>query len=234
MPPRQRVFRAAYGRARATLCIYDQALSAHGRINHRGPAAALDLFKAPLPRHYELCDFLWNNGAFQTLFVELWRLHEAQINRLCKAWMRKEWRIPASEVNAFFGPAGVSIDGWQLFDALFEVKWQVATGMTEEVHKAWVKTRNQLIHSRSSIPPDELEQGCEYLCHVIRRIAEWGLGQSFAYDGLAHLGSIGLPTHKTAEGKLEENLKDRLDSLPGHLRKRWNYFLLKLSEIRQV
>jgi hypothetical protein len=230
MPPRQRIFRSAYGRASKTMQAYDDGLESHARVNQAGPAAALRVFKESQPRLYDLCDYLWNTSAFQTLFVELWRLHEAQINRLCKAYMRKGWRIPATEVNAFFDSDGVSVDGWRLFQAVFGVKWQDACGFAEDEHKAWVGVRNQLIHARSSIHPAELEQGCVYLCEVLQKIGDWGLSQSFAYDGLAHLGSVGLPTHKTAEGRLEENISDRLDELPKHLVKQWREFLLRLSE----
>jgi len=67
-----------------------------------------------------------------------------------------------------------------------------------------------------------------------RRLQRGGLKQPFAYDGLAHLGSIGLPTHKTAEGTLEENLSDRLGDLPQHLFTQWQDFMSKLSDLNQA
>lgn len=207
---------------------YAQGLEKHGRLNHAGPASALLVLKASQSRQYELCDFLWNRGAFQSLFIELWRLHEAQINRLSKAQLRKEWSIPASKVNAFFAADGVAVEGWRLFEALFDTRWQAATGISEQIHKDWTKVRNQLVHARSSIAPAKLEQGCIYLCEVMSKLATWGLEQPFKYDGLAHLGSIGLPTSKTAEGSLEENLGERLDALPKHLLNRWHKFLREL------
>jgi len=230
MPARQRIFRSVYGRASATMQSYDDGLESHARVNQAGVAAALRVFRESQPRLYDLCDYLWNTSAFQTLFVELWRLHEAQMNRLCKAYMRREWRIPAAEVNAFFDSDGVSVDGWRLFEELFGVKWQDACSFAEDEHKAWASVCNQLIHARSSIEPSELEQGCVYLCNVIQKIADWGRTQPFTYDGLAHLGSIGLSSHKTADGGLEENISDRLDELPKHLVKQWHEFLSRLSE----
>lgn len=230
MPARQRIFRAAYGRASNTLKGYDRVVEMHARVNQAGSAAALRVFSESQPRLYELCDYLWNTSEFQTLFIELWRLHEAQINRLCKAHMRKEWRIPAAEVNAFFDPDGVSVDGWRLFKAVFDVTWHDACGFTEHEHKVWVSVRNQLIHARSSFDPNKLEQGCLYLCDVLQKIANWGLNRSFAYDGLSHLGSIGLLTARTAEGALQESLSDRLDELPRHLVKQWHDFVSEFSD----
>ena len=233
MPPRQRIFRSALGRAAGIMRTYDETLAQHGRLNHSGAAESLSILKIPQPRRFELCDYLWNQGEFQTLFVELWRIHEAQINRLCKAQFRKAWSIPASEVNSFFAAEGAAVDGWRLFDALFETRWQQATGISEQIHKDWVKVRNQLIHARSSIAPAELEQGCVYICEVMSKLATWGLEQPFKYDGLAHLGSVGLPTSKTAEGSLEENLGERLDALPKHLLNRWHEFLRKLPSLTE-
>lgn len=231
MPPRQRICRSAYGRASSTMRLYDQGLEEHGRLNHAGPASALLVLKASQSRQYEFCDFLWNQSSFQTLFVELWRLHEAQINRLSKAKLRQQWSIPASEVNAFFAADGVAVDGWRLFEMLFETRWEEATGISEQIHKDWTKVRNQLIHARSSIAPAELEQGCVYLCEVMSKLAFWGLEQPFKYDGLAHLGSIGLPTSKTAEGSLSEKVQEVAGKTPNFPKKRWAAFKEKCLDL---
>ena len=82
MLPRQRIFRSVLGRAASVMRLYDQGLEEHGRLNHAGPSAALRVLKDSRPRQYQLCDFLWNQGHLDVLFIELWRLNEAQINRL--------------------------------------------------------------------------------------------------------------------------------------------------------
>jgi len=184
MPPRQRVFRGAYGRAAATMRLYDSGLQEHGRLNHAGAADSLRFIEDSQPQLFELCDYLWNQGAFQTLFVELWRLHEVQINRLCKMHLGKEWRIPVGEVNAFFRD-GLLADGWKLFDALFNSQWTQEVGVVEAEYKVWLHVRNQLICGRVPVDIAELEAGCAYLCQLTERLAAWGLHQSFAYDGLA-------------------------------------------------
>jgi hypothetical protein len=225
MPARQRFFRCVYGRANANMQNYDEGLVLDARVNQAGPAAALRVFRESQLRTYELCDYLWNSGAFQTLFLELWRLHEAQIKCLCTAQLCKAWEIPAAEVNGFFASEALAVDGWRIFEVLFETNWQHAAGMSESAHKDWVKVRNQLIHGRCSLGPSELEQGCVYLCGIVHQLATWGVSQPFAYDGLTDLGSIGIPISETAEGSLEEKLADRLDTLPHHRLKRWRDFL---------
>ena len=199
MPHRQRIFRCAYERAAATLRTYDITLEQYGRLNHAGAAGALLVLKASQPQRFELCDYLWNQGEFQTLFVELWRLHAEQINRLCKASFRKEWAEPAREVNTFFSSDGLMVDGWKLFNEVFEIPWSAVTAIGEADHQNLQRIYNQIVRGRLSVSPTELEQGCILLCVMIQGLAEWGRAQSISYDGLMCLDSIGLPTLKTPD-----------------------------------
>ena len=68
-----------------------------------------------------------------TLFVELWRLHESQINKLCDVVFRKLWRVPAYEVNAFFDNPKINIDGWRLFSCVFGRSVQSIPGVDADV-----------------------------------------------------------------------------------------------------
>ena len=54
----------------------------------------------------------------------------------------------------------------------------------------------------------ELQRGCSYLSAIVTSLAAWGLQQSPQYDGLAPLGSIGLPTVVTVDGSLIEELDE--------------------------
>lgn len=229
IPARRRVLRCIYGRARATMRRYDETVSEHGRVNQQGPASTLRVLADSVPKAFEICDFLWNEGHFPTLFVELWRLHEAQVNRLCKAVLRKEWRVPARDVNAFFGQEGLGVDGFRLFRGLFGESWQALAGLDADDFSKWVDVRNQLVHGKGSFEGAVLEQGCAFVCEAMARIAEWGLAQPLAYDGLAHLGSIGLPTVKAADGSLSDRLEEVAGEIPAFPNKRWEAFKASLG-----
>ena len=65
MPPRQRVFRCVYGRARATMASRDAALVAQGRENRSGAAGALAFLRDVLPDRHVLLDYFvdeWRDG----------------------------------------------------------------------------------------------------------------------------------------------------------------------------
>ena len=222
MPARQRIFRAAYGRASNTMETYDKSLVLHNRVNHSGHASSLALLTGVPKKSHQLYDFLWNSGHFEALFTELWRLHELQVNKLCKAFLRKILRIPAQEVNVFFSTSGLTIDGWRLFSGLFGLSWHEATQTDLKTYQSWKGIRNQLIHARSHIELSTLEDGSVYLCEVISKLATWGKSQSINYDGLEHLGSIGIPTLRNADGRLIESIERSEVLIPQHLIAKWN------------
>jgi hypothetical protein len=231
MPPRQRVFRSAYGRARATMADYDTVITSHGRENLSGPASALTFLRGALPERHALLDFLWMSGEMATLFIELWRLHENQIHRLCKAVLRKEWQVPAREVNAFFDTPSLAIDCWRLFPGLFGQSRQEILGAGADAYPQWDRLRHQLVHSLDIAPTQQLEEGCVFLCGVIAALATWGGAQPNGYDGLAHLDIVGLLTCKTADGCLTERLEEVADEFAGLPCKRWEQLKVAVANV---
>lgn len=208
MPARTRIHRSVYGRAASTMRLYDSTLKSFGRTNISGLPAALEQVMSLCKTKSDLIDNLWNKEAFDTLFVELWRLHETQVNKLIKAQLRKEWGIPSHEVSALFASRGVVLDGWRLFELAFGETWEGAIGIEAKEHRSWVDVRNQIIHGREVFPPIELQRGCSYLATVVAALAAWGMQQLFQYDGLAPLDSTGLPTLATAAGSLAEEIDE--------------------------
>lgn len=231
MPPRRRIFRSVYGRANASLRLYDKILAEGGRENLSGKSHAIRFLKLSHPKIFHLLDYLWNTEEYQTLFVELWRLHERQINKFCKAELRKQWRVPAAEVNAFFENPSLAIDGWRLFAGVFGKTWQGAVGLDDSGYRAWVELRNTLIHGRSSAPSQRLEEGCVFLCSTIESLADWGKAQPIHYDGINHLGSIGIPTYKTADGSLTDHLEEVADDIPYFPKKKWEQFKAEMLKV---
>lgn len=231
MTPREKVFRSVYGRAEATLRFFYKAIEDGGRENPSSVRRELAFLQSLHPRAFALCDYLWNQGHYASLFVELWRLHERQINQFCKAAFRKDWQVPAADVNAFFEDRLLAIDGWRLFNAVFGGTWQQAARVDGGQYKDWVALRNSLIHGRSTAPGEQLEEGCVFLCRAIEALAAWGQSQPMAYDGIRHLGSIGIPTYKTADGSLTDRLEEIADEVPGFPGKRWERFKAEMQKV---
>lgn len=218
--PRERVFRSVEGRANNTLRGYDKILAEYGRGNFAGPADNLKFLKEIDAVHYQLCDYLWNSRMLQSLFIELYRLHERQIKQLCKAMFCKVWRVPVCDADTFFESDTLDVDGWKLFQAVFGISWVEASGCSEEEHKGWVKVCDQLFHESAGISSDKIEEGCIYLCGIIENVAKWGrVQEAIGYDGITHLGKldeqvkeVGSEIDLSHSKKLEE-FKSRLQEL---------------------
>jgi hypothetical protein len=231
LPPRQRVFRCAFGRASAIMRQYDEALMRFGRSNQIGEADALNVIKETQPNQFQLCDYLWNQGEFQTLFLELWRIHELQIIRLCKVSFIKEWDVPANEVNLYFSNNGVIHDGWILFNTIFGISVITAASIEDSDYKYWSGVRKQIINGRLSIEPSELVRGCVFVSEAIRGLALWGSGRNINYDGLKHFSTIGLLTIEMAEKNLTE-VFDEKNSSKTYPNQNWKLFKDKMMSFK--
>ena len=183
-PPRQKIFRAAFGRACVTLRAYDKKLEDNHRVNFAGPSKMLHLIRKKRPDDFELCDYLWNKGNFKTFFLKIWRLLETQIQTLCELYLENVWRVSKNEINQLINNKKVTVDGCILFNTLFQNEWENVLGPLAGDYKMWKKNRNLLVIEKCSLSKCELEKGCLYLCSVISKFAEWGLRQKFKSDGL--------------------------------------------------
>lgn len=229
--PRQRIFRSVYGRAEAVLRRNDSLLNEYGRINHVGLIDSLHFLQPLHSRVFFLCDYLWNQGHIEALFIELWRLRERQLNQFCKAVFRKDWQVPAAEINAFFENYEFATEGCLLFRAVFGVTWQDAIGMSEVDCDHQIDPLNSLIYGRSSVSRKQVEDGCISLSNTIEALVKWGNTQPMACDGINLLDSIGIPTDKTEKGRLTDKLEQIGDEVLNFQKTRWEKFKNEMQKV---
>ena len=55
--------------------------------------------------------------------------------------------------------------------------------------------------------------------------------QPICYDGIKHLGSIGIPTYKTADGCLTDRLEELSAEIPNFPTKKWERFKADMAEV---
>lgn len=235
LSPRERVFRCAYGRANRVMYDYDTVLAKHGRENLAGASGNLTFLKEIDLVQFELCDHLWNGRRLQSLFIELYRLHERQIKQICRAMFHKKWHVSPGEVNAFFEDAALSTDGWRLFQLVFGESSVKASGSSEDARTEWVTVLNQLLNGRDDISDGKLEEGCIDLCGAMEGLARWGRAQeSISYDGICEMGAGGIQTDSVVQGDSEH--LDKVEDSPGFPDSAWEEFLrrAKSAPERQV
>lgn len=232
MPPRQRIFRSVYGRAKAVMAENDAALIAHGRENLSGDASTLAFLRNLLPERYTLLDFLWMSGEMATLFIELWQLHESQFIKLSKAVLCKEWGVPTREVNAFFESAALAVEGFRLFAGVLGPVAEGALGIGTEAYAEWSSLRTQLIRGRAAASKQHLEEGCIFLARAMASLADWGGSQPICYDGFADLETIGLLTCRTVNETVNRCLEEIANETTHTQAKRWEQFISEMESIR--
>lgn len=103
---------------------------------------------------FELCDYLWNSGYLETLFLELFRLHECQITKIYEVYRQKY--VLDSGTNYMV-----------LLETIFNDEFDV------EKYRYWRDVRNRLVVGAISLKNREYENGCMFLCDIIKAVEEW-------------------------------------------------------------
>jgi len=213
--------------------LYDRGLDHHRRINFAGNAEVLKIIRELKPDEIELCDYLWSRGYFKILFQKLWSLKEIQIKHLCELFLRKVWNLSACEIQRFFEDEALTVCGCDLFDSLFDEKFQKVAGTTKRDYEFWIKIRNKLMIERSYLKAHDLEKGCVYLCSIIQQLATWGTSQRFDYNGLADLDSFEFSENISTQPKSENSQLKELDQLSEKSHQKWSAFKNKLKLIKK-
>jgi len=222
MPPRERIFRSVYGRAKYTMNWYDKGLQNHMRDNFAGNASNLIFLKQIDADLYHNYDYLWNNGMFQTLYIELYRLHQMQINQICKVKFLKEWHVSIAVIHAFFVDDTLIIDRWALFQLVFNNSLGQICNIPEDTYQEHIKNFNQLVNGCGNTSSTKIEEGCIYLCRIIENIANWGQAQdSIQYDGII--------MDKLTNNGLDESLKPSEEAIRQCPNIAWNDFCQRIE-----
>jgi hypothetical protein len=186
MPPRQKIFRCIYGRALAAMKSYDEGLQNHQRQNLNGASEALNVLKLLDPPKYQLLDTMWMNSEFQILFLELIRLLQTQLVRLCKVFIVKKWTIQIDDVNDFFYKIPTKLNGLVLFsEATGELLHEITAIKKSDLEK-WLQVQHQLSHGFEAVEYENWEAGCILICLLIKELAAWG-EQAIGFNGVENL-----------------------------------------------
>jgi len=222
MPPRARIFRSVYGRAKYTMNWYDKGLQNCMRDNFAGSASNLIFLKQIDADLYHNYDYLWNRGMFQSLYIELYHLHQMQINQICKLKFLREWNVSLQVVNSLFVNDILTIDRWTLFQLVFNNSLEQICNVSENTCQEYIKVFNQLVNGYSSTSSTKLEEGCIYLCRIIENLANWGQAQdSIQYDGII--------MYKLTNNDLDESLKLSEEAIQQFPNIAWNEFCQQIE-----
>ncbi|MEH6611516.1 MAG: hypothetical protein V7696_19265 [Halioglobus sp.] len=178
--PRERVFRASFGRASWTLYSYrDKWLEGSTDLNVYGPAEALVFLKSWDIESYKICDYLWNMHRFTTLFIELHRLYKGLICQLCRHKLCQLWGVGASKVDQLMRDEVSSANLGCFFEVVFGEELNHVSDSTSASHKIWTEVYEQLMSGNEALSSEIIEEGCVYLCGIMERVKSWVENSSF-------------------------------------------------------
>jgi hypothetical protein len=211
-PPRTRIHRAVYGRARQCMSTNDNALESFGRKNLRGRDEILLLMKPLLDEEFEWLDYLWNENKFNTLLLELWKVHTKQLNRFLKVILMKNWKLSASEINLFLSSQHLSKNLYQLLTQLGDEDLRILFNNDIAEFNYTQSAIIEMLNSKNSMSQSWIEEKCVYIVKQINKLSTWGSKQQFAYDGFSSLKNIGIKISEFSKqcfkDEIEESIED--------------------------
>ena len=229
MAPRQRVFRSVYGRAKAIMDFSDSSVASFNRTHRSGSENNIQFFQNLDSRLFDLFDFLWNERFFPALFIELWRYHQEQIIRICKAYIIESWGIAEEEVNLFFEELVTqNIDGKIFINNLFIDPSLINYSIKKSDYKKYADIYKLVI--RGFPPPNEeiLEIGCVYTCELIQAFISWSEQFDVKYEPLVEQNLPPLKITDLFNHESKENLKNDNKVLRNIQKDLWNKYRLEL------
>jgi hypothetical protein len=168
---------------------YDIGMKAHARVNHLGKMGGGQFLQDFHLDAFELIDYLWNKKKFQTLFIELWRLHKLQVKQLCEFFLKTNFFAPCEELDKLLFKE-LSFDDLHVFNTVFEMRLTCALGISDEEYQKLVDVRSHLLGGVRSNSDLEFEPECLILCQLIQTLAVWGEQNEISYSGLGEASPL--------------------------------------------
>ena len=171
--PRERLLRCVHGRAQKSMDFYDAAMMLDGRENIAGPASCLNFLKVIDLKSYQICDYLWNTGHFDALYLELSRMHVRHVGSLCRRGLTSIWEITDFEINDVFAGELTAADADKLFYIVFKVDLVDIVNSTKPQYRNWLATVESLALSGYTLDEDQARLDCIYVCDIIQSAIRW-------------------------------------------------------------
>ena len=172
-PPRQRIFRIAYDRAKATMNLYDQTLNSNGRINLSGVSVNLSFIKTISVNEFEICDNLLNNRNYEILLINLWRLFNSQVMHYCKLFVLKEWGVSEEKFTSFLMGVTTKTNIQKIFEEIFHKSIKDIVSLGKDDLNSTKSKIDLVLLGEFSLMENELLDECKLLCQSIANLIDW-------------------------------------------------------------
>jgi hypothetical protein len=191
MFPRERVFRAVEGRAMAVMRQNDALLAEFGRCNLGSLDDEFGFLREHVGQKAEALDYQWMRGESASVYIELWRIFEVKLIKLCRVWFRKVLHASSLEVNAVIESSALYFPMHRVVAAIYAQTWEDISGVNEEIFHEWRLVRDHIVHGLRSYPRAKLEEGIVFLVMMARQLLEFCRSHSLVFqDSRPYVGRV--------------------------------------------
>jgi hypothetical protein len=194
-PPRQRIYRIAYGRAKATMNLYDQTLNSYGRINLSGISVNLSFIRTISVNEFEICDNLLFNRNYEILLINLWRLFNSQLMHYCKLFVLKEWGVSEAKFTSLLMSVTTKTNIQKIFEEIFHKSIKDIASLGKDDLNSTKSKIDLLIRGEFSLKENEVLDECNLLCKSIANLIDWTSGNGLCHSNLDNLKLEGKTTY---------------------------------------
>jgi hypothetical protein len=143
MRPRDRIARAVHGRAHAVMGFFDKAIEVGGRNNPAGVAPALRFLRTIGHPNYPVLDALMHQGHAELLFLQVFRILQAQVVAVARANIITNWSVSAQERSPWCADCALP-DIRRVFMESLGVPLHQAMGVESSAFDEWASLAHNL------------------------------------------------------------------------------------------
>ena len=186
LPPRTRVFKILYDRASINMSNYDFEREEAGRLNQTGKydIGSLKSLKAS---EKDLCDYLYTYKHFDSLLIELWKIHNTQLRELLFLYLHHDKKIPLVNLKIFFNEIHSYKNVFYIFFELLNNEWDQFPNLSIENYDEFRQEIEYILNGTLILSNKEYKKRLIKLNKIIKAFTDWEESKQLNHTRLTNI-----------------------------------------------
>ena len=191
----------------------------YGRKNIKGFLDSINFLSYKQKEKYNLFDYLWNKEEYETLFYELFRLYNKQLQQIIIELFVKFWKIDQEKINNFLKFNNSFSFIFDMFYAAFNFAcWEISKNINYKKFKKYIKLVEKNFFFSQEDLGESYKYGCYFFAEIIEKTAIIFYNSELQFDGLSDSSKI---KTKDYQEKMKKSNKEIIKDIPI---KKWSEF----------
>lgn len=205
MAPRERIFRAIYGRAFFAQREYDKGIEAFGRKNVAGFTSCFQFMKKYSLQIYEMLDYLYQTGNVSSLVSELCRLQRLQTKRLIVTYLTKNFDTDLAEIEHYFSMHEQSNHFLKELEYLCKVSFEKLTEESISAYETILARCRKICEQFIATEIDHVLEDMTIICQTMEKLSFWAENdKKIGTSGIEELDVPGEKFHSGGDEPCQE------------------------------